>query len=219
MSDCKFKVGDKVVPFPTEDGHLSVYLVAGSTYTITKIHKNGSVDVDGAFKYGGDGEDWDSDWFKFYEEKEVKVVNTMTAESLRNSLLSLQQERASLQDQIEQNIAQEKALTQQLKELGFLLVNENDASNNTVEEKKIVLYAKDIEEDMKDPRNWKVGDVIVATTNGYNGRLGVKYRITKVGDEVGYECLEEGFCKYEFVDSDEIKYLGSNYDFHSRPVK
>ena len=271
----KFKVGDMVIPFPAKDGYLSGYLVAGSTYTITKIHENGRVDVEGTFKYDGNGNEWDSKWFKLIDEKEVKVENTCkfkagdfvvctekdsdalegnfllhgqsylvtgidaydefegcfllevqnietrqpasayeyrfslkqetsnTAESLRNSILSLQQERVSLQEKIEQNIAQEKSLTEKLKELGFLLVDET----------KTVLYAEDIEEDMTDPCNWKVGDVI-AGESGYSfDEKPVKIRnILYQGEH--FECTKE------FDQGDDFKYHFSAQDskFLYRPV-
>lgn len=213
MSDskeCKFKVGDKVVPLPTEDGYLSDYLVAGSTYTITKIHQYGRVDVEGTFKCDGNGNNWDSDWFKPYEEKEGKLENTMTAESLRNSILSLQQERVSLQEKIEQNIAQERSLTEQLKELGFLLVESKGQHTNVVDEKKSVLYAEDIQEDMTDPRNWKKGDFVsVINTQSLDP--------FKVGDVVKLlEACETPYCSGErhskwAMTSEQLK-------FHSRPM-
>ena len=199
----KFKVGDMVIPFPAKDGYLSGYLVAGSTYTITKIHENGRVDVEGTFKYDGNGNEWDSKWFKLIDEKEVKVENAVTAESLRNSILSLQQERVSLQEKIEQNIAQEKSLTEKLKELGFLLVDET----------KTVLYAEDIEEDMTDPCNWKVGDVIAGESGySFDGEP-VKIRnILYQGEH--FECTKE------FDQGDDFKYHFSAQDskFLYRPV-
>lgn len=286
MSDSKehkFKVGDKVVPFPTEDGWLSDYLVAGSTYAVTEIYENGRVDVEGTFKSGGNGNDWDSDWFKPYEEKEVKVEKTcefkvgdvvvctetdssalegnflsqgqsylvsgidaydkfedsfllkvenietqqttyayeyrfnqkketsVTAESLRNSVLSLQQERVSLQEKIEQNIAQEKSLTEQLKELGFLLVESKQQPTNVVDEKKSVLYAEDIEEDMTNYRNWEHGDVLEVITHDDPmvpfGTL-VKHN-DRDGDGSPYTKSE--YSSKWAIDGEYLK-------FHSRPV-
>ena len=209
----KFKVGDKAVPFPTEDGYLSIYLVAGSTYTITKIHKNGQVDVEGTFKCNGGGKNWDSDWFKPYEEKEVKVENAVTAESLRNSILSLQEERVSLQEQIEQNIAQEKALTEQLKELGFLLVESEEQPTNVIDKKNAVLYAEDIEEDMTDSRNWKVGDVI--TGNMCYSFDGLEVKISKIiYNGEGFECTKN----YETDDDFAYFFSADDSKFLYRPV-
>ena len=207
----KFKVGDKVVVVDAK----SVY----DTY------KNGDTGVVVAYDSWSasagyvrreDGELMNVYW------SEVELIegekDSKGAESLRDSILSLQQERVSLQEQIEQNIAQEKALTEQLKELGFLLAENKEQPTNVVEEKKSVLYAEDIEEDMTDSRNWKVGDIIVATSHGYNNRLGVEYRVTKVGETIRYECLDSRFTKNEYVDSSEYEWLSSNYKFHSRPV-
>ena len=212
MSDSKehkFKVGDKVVPFPTEFGTLSAYLVAGSTYTVTKIHENGRVDVEGTFKYDGNGTNWDSDWFKPYEEDEVKVENTMTAESLRNSILSLQQERVSLQEKIEQNIAQEKSLTEQLKELGFLLVKSKEQPTNVVDEKHTLDAVK-------------VGDTVECISTDDPGyRVGKLY--TEEGEVYTVSDVEhlKGVDKIK-VDVKEVDggigIMGVNYRFHSRPV-
>lgn len=281
-----FKVGDKVVPFPTEDGYLNGYLVAGSTYTVTKIHENGRVDLEGKFKYGRDGENWDSDWFKFYEEKEVKAEKTckfkvgdvvvctetdrdvlesnllgqgqsyivngiveydefegnfllkvqnietqkttyayeyrfnqkketsLTAESLRNSILSLQQERVSLQDQIEQNIAQEKALVEQLKEMGFSLVEQEPPSSvKAVDEKKAVLYAEDIEEDMTDPLNLQVGDVLecLSTKLYPSGTLATVSKVD--GDTIHRKVQGE-----KYAGNFNFESFGEIWKFHSRPV-
>ena len=150
--------------------------------------------------------------FKPYEEKENKVENTVTAESLRNSILSLQQERVSLQEKIEQNIAQEKSLTEQLKELGFLLVESKEQPTNVVDEKKAVLYAEDIEEDMTDPRNWKVGDfvqVVLKTDSIY----------CKVGDVFEVVGFNGDWIKV-FKDStgSENTINPKILKFHSRPV-
>lgn len=209
----KFKVGDKVVPFPTEDGYLNGHLVAGSTYTVTKIHKNGRVAVDGTFKHDRNGENWDSNWFKPYEEDEAKVENIVTAESLRNSILSLQQERVSLQEKIEQNIAQEKSLTEQLKELGFLLVESKQQPTNVIDEKKAVLYAEDIEEDMIDPCNWKKGDFVQVSSEcgSVYCSYGDVFEISGLTKEGWVGVLEDSQGLENYINPILLK-------FHSRPV-
>lgn len=208
--ECKFKVGDKVVPRSTKSGYVHQSLVKDSTYTITKIHESGEVDVEGTFKNDEDGNNWDSDWFKPYEEKEVKMENTVTAESLRNSIISLQQERVSLQEKIEQNIAQEKSLTEQLKELGFLLVESEEQITNVIDEKKAVLYAEDIEEDVGDSRNWKKGDFVSVINPDKGDPFGV-------GDVVELlEACETPYCSGE--KHSKWAMMSEQLKFHSRPI-
>ena len=53
-----------------------------------------------------------------------------------------------------------------LKEQGFVLYEDNvskelDTKEMVATEKKAVLYAEDIEEDMTNPENWEVGDLIL----------------------------------------------------------
>lgn len=53
--------------------------------------------------------------------------------------------------------AQEAEAILQLNTLGFSLFEEGEVNTSPL---KTVLYAEDIEEDMADPENWKVGDMI-----------------------------------------------------------
>ena len=210
----KFKVGDKVVAVEKVvrygNHYLHPYLCSGSVYEVTKVC-NGIISVSGFFAKGN-GENWSEDWFKPYEEKEVKAENTVTAESLRNSILSLQQERVSLQEWIEQNIAQEKALTEQLKELGFLLVEGKEQPTNIVDEKKSVLYAEDIEEDMTDPYNWQVGDILEQEEYSFKDKL---TPITKIDNGQWWTRDNDapGVSSYGTYDN-----MKSKFKFHSRPV-
>ena len=208
----KFKVGDKVVAVENADEngnhYLHPHLCCGSVYEVTKVC-NGIISVSGFF-VEGNGENWSEDWFKPYEEKEVKVENTMTAESLRNSILSLQQERVSLQEQIEQNITQEKSLTEQLKWLGFLLVENKGQPTNVVDEKKAVLYAEDIEEDMTDSRNWKKGDFVSVINRDRGDPF-------ELGDVVKLlEACKTPYCSGE--KHSKWAMLSEQLKFHSRPV-
>lgn len=199
----KFKVGDKVVVVDAK----SIY----DTY------KNGDTGVVVAYDSWSasagyvrreDGELMNVYW------SEVELIegekDSNGAESLRNSILSLQQERVSLQEQIEQNIAQEKSLTEQLKELGFLLVESEEQPANVVDKKKAVLYAEDIQEDMTDSRNWKKGD-FVSVINVDRGDP------FELGDVVKLlEACESPYCSGErhskwAMTSEQLK-------FHSRPV-
>lgn len=209
----KFKVGDKVVAVENADSngnhYLHPHLCCGGVYEVTKVC-SGIISVSGFFTEGN-GENWSEDWFKPYEEKEVKVENTMTAESLHNSILSLQQERVSLQEKIEQNIAQEKSLTEQLKELGFLLVESEEQITNVVDEKKSVLYAEDIEEDMTDPSNWKVGDYLECISEGW----------TNFNNRNLYEITDFHRLGYPVICGENntiVVFLIDDFKFHSRPV-
>ena len=283
-TECEFKVGDKVVPCPTESGYLHPYLIEDSVYTVTRIRSYGDIDLEGLFntKDDSDSKCWDVKWFKFYEEKEAKVENTCkfkagdivvctekdsdalegnflvrgqsylvtgidaydkfegcfllevqnietrqpasayeyrfslkqetsnTAESLRNSILSLQQERVSLQEKIEQNIAQEKSLTEQLKELGFLLVESKEQPTNVVDEKKAVLYAEDIEEDMSDRRNWKKGDFVTVIEPVCGDPFTIGDVVELLDESASPYCSGERHSMWAMT-SDQLK-------FHSRPV-
>ena len=215
----KFKVGDKVVAVENEDGNLHPYLCCGSVYEVTEVC-NGTISVSGFFAKGS-GENWSEGWFKPYEEKEVKVENTVTAESLRNSILSLQQERVSLQEQIEENIAQEKSLTEQLKELGFLLVESKEQPTDVVDEKKSVLYAEDIEEDMDDPRNWKSGDVLEVIKNDSNLGywVGTKVKVVKTLENyIEFQFEDEYNVRHQELNSPGADFMKEYFKFHSRPV-
>lgn len=82
-----------------------------------------------------------------------------------------------------------------------------------------VPYVADTGEDMSNAENWKVGDIIKATTQGYNNRLGVRYEVIQVNsEEIRYKCLEDGYCSEEFVDKDELGWLSANYKFIYRPI-
>ena len=219
----KFKVGDKVVAIENVDNYGNYYLHPqlrrGSVYEVTKVC-NGIISVSGFFAEGN-VENWSEDWFKPYEEKEVKVENTVTAESLRNSILSLQQERVSLQEKIEQNIAQEKSLTEQLKELGFLLVESKEQPTNVVEEKKSVLYAEEIEEDMSDPCNWKSGDVLEVIKNNINIRywVGTKAKVVKTLENyIEFQFEDEYIVRNQELNFPGADFMKEYFKFHSRPV-
>lgn len=81
------------------------------------------------------------------------------------------------------------------------------------------VVSTNIRENMSNAENWKVGDIIEATTQGYNNRLGVRYEVIQVNsEEIRYKCLEDGYCSEEFVDKDELGWLSANYKFIYRPV-
>ena len=206
---CEFKIGDKVV-----------VVIALPAFEGT--YKNGDVGVIDEISHKLHGYVLREDGYRMnvyweevepYEEKEVNVENTLTAESLRKSILSLQQERVSLQEKIEQNIAQEKSLTEQLKELGFLLVETKGQPTNVVDETKTVLYAEDIEEDMTDHYNWKVGDVITGESGySFDGKP-VKIRNILYQGE-SFECTKE----FDLGDTFKYHFSAEDSKFLYRPI-
>ena len=69
--------------------------------TLSKaVMQGGLIDVEGEVNNPGHWRGWSTNWFELAEKEGVKVENTMTTESIRNSILSLQQERVSLQEKI-----------------------------------------------------------------------------------------------------------------------
>ena len=214
----KFRVGDVVTPSPTHEGYLHEWLIKGAFYKVVGVStgaEHSMIDVEGEFQGDGQGCLWGADWFVLAE----KPPQESTAESLRKYILTLREEREELVKQLEGIDDKENDAIQKLAGLGFVLYEDNVSEETAATEKKTVLYAEDIEEDMTDSRNWKVGDIIVATSHGYNKRLGVGYRLTKVGETIHYECLDSRFTKNEYADNSEHGWLSSNYKFHSRPVK
>ena len=210
---CKFKVGDVVVCTETDRDVLeSNLLVQGQSYIVNGI---GEYDeFEGNFLLKVQNIETQKTTYAYEYRFNQKKETSLTAESLRNSILSLQQERISLQEKIEQNIAQEKALVEQLKEMGFSLVKQEPSSSvKVVDEKKSVLYAEDIEEDMTDPLNLQVGDVIecLRPTLYPSGTLATVSKVD--GDTIHRKVTGE---KTEGTFNFES--LGKLWKFHSRPV-
>ena len=223
MSDskeCKFKVGDVVVCTETDSDALKAnFLTHGQSYLVSGIDVYDKFEDSFLLKvenietqptlYAYESR------FSLKEsvleslENEVGQETPLTAESLRNSILSLKQERVSLQEKIEQNIAQEKSLTEQLKGLGFLLVESKDQPTNVVDEK----YTLD---------TLKVGDTIECISTEDPG-----YRIGRLYTEEGelYTVSRAEYLKGVAKIKVEVKevdggigIMGVNYKFHSRPV-
>ena len=102
-------------------------------------------------------------------------------------------------------------MTERLKELGFLLVDSKEQITKVVDEKKSVLYAEDIEEDMTDSRNWKVGDYLECINEGWtNFNKRNLYEITDF-HHLGYPviCGEINIVAVALI---------NDFKFHSRPV-
>lgn len=209
--ECKFKsstfqVGDvvKLVDINGLYSSKNVYglerLELNKDYTVCSVKDNGefiSLIKDNGVPEG------------VFSYRLIRAEPATTAESLRNSILSLQQERVSLQEKIEQNIAQEKSLTEQLKELGFLLVENKEQPTNVVDEKHTLDTVK-------------VGDMVECISTDDPGyRVGKLY--TEEGEVYTVSDVEhlKGVDKIK-VDVKEVDggigIMGVNYKFHSRPV-
>ena len=210
---CKFKAGDIVVCTEKDSDALEGnFLVRGQSYLVTGIDAYDK--FEGCFLLEVQNIETRQPASAYEYRFSLKQETSNTAESLRNSILSLQQERVSLQEKIEQNIAQEKSLTEQLKELGFLLVESKEQPTNVVDEKKAVLYAEDIEEDMTDPYNWKVGDLILCVNGtGWTDWVDEGEIAEMVEELTSLLCLRTKYGKHAFS-----SVYCEDFKFHSRPV-
>lgn len=213
----KFKVGDVVKPLPSEDGYLHPHLIAGRNYTIEGYTSEDDVNVAGEFRENGDGRGWDEDWFEIAESE-------ASAEFLRNSILDIRSKREALQEEILRLDEQEKEAVEKLKRQGFVLYEDNvskelDVKELVATEKKTVLYAYEIEEDMTDPENWEIGDLVEAIYNSSDSayRAGEVYEISWLQWRSVDDCVVS-----TSLDSNECSTNGwgsTNFKFHSRPVK
>ena len=154
----KFEIGDKVV---VVDAH-SVYDTYKNGDTGVVVAYDECQDLAGYVRRE-DGVIMNVYW---YEVELVEgVINATTAEYLRNSILEVRSKREALQKEILQLDEQEKEAVEKLKEQGFVLYEGNVSKEPVIAEKKVVLYAEDIEEDMTNCENWKNGDTLRVTTN------------------------------------------------------
>lgn len=208
----KFVAGDVVVCTETDSEILEAnFLVHGQSYLVIGIDEYNK--FEGSFLLEVQDTETQQTTSAYEYRFSLKQETSNTAESLRNSILFLQQERASLQEQIEKNIAQEKSLTEQLKELGFLLVESGEQPTNAVDETKTVLYAEDIEEDMTDPLNLQVGDVIecLRPTLYPSGTLAVV-------SEVDEDAIYRKVAGEKYAGNFNFESFGEIWKFHSRPI-
>ena len=148
----KFKKGDIVTPTPV-NGELHTWLVRGNKYVVKNCYAEGLIDVEGEVNKPGHGRGWSTDWFELVEKR----TTTSTAESLKELIFSIRQEREQTLSKLKDLDAQEAEAISQLNALGFSLLEEGKVNSSPL---KTVLYAEDIEEDMTDPENWRVGDMI-----------------------------------------------------------
>lgn len=154
----KFKIGDVVKPSARDDGYLHENLISSNTYTVNGYNALW-LTVSGDFRGGDTGEGWSEDWFELVHSTN-QAVDAGSAESLRIIVLDIRTKREALQKELLQLDEQEKEVIEKLKERGFILYEDNVSKEALVATNKAVLYAEDIEDDMTNPRNWKVGDLV-----------------------------------------------------------
>lgn len=182
----KAKVGDRIKIVAAENPG-GVYDNA-DTGVVEKVEDNGVyVEFDHTDKYGTK-----IGFFVYHTEYEVVNSSNVafrnqknqhnnlkpSAEEVRENILSLRIERERLKESLSGIDKQEAEMLELLKEMGFVLHEITVKSGE-----KVVLYAEDIEEDMTDRGNWKVGDVFVCT-NWDNAKT---YRAGDVCHMVGIE--------------------------------
>lgn len=205
----KFKAGDfvKLVNtyglYPDQNYGEDVRLELGETYPVTEIDG----DLICLMKSDGTTE-------SCFPYRVALVTGGQTAESLKETILSIRQEREQTLSKLKDLDAQEAEAISQLNTLGFSLFEEGKVKSSP---SKTVLYAEDIEEDMTDPKNWKVGDIFVCL-KWYAPGDSETYRAGDMCEMVG---LEDG--KWPELKSPRGYVTGiaptDCFMFHSRPVK
>lgn len=162
----KAKVGDRIKIVAAEQCCGEYH--NGDTGVVEEVEDNGVyVEFDHTDKYGTK-----ISFFVYHTEYKVVNYSNVTfnnqhtqsdslkpsAEEIRENILLLRIERERLKAGISDVDKKESEMVQLLKDMGFVL---HEPHVEPV--KKTVLYVEDIEEDMTDRRNWKVGDVFVCT--------------------------------------------------------
>lgn len=182
-------------------GHILVALDKGVDRTYDIPHGQYEVIQDAEHK------DNHQDIFK---AADLNFVEEASAESLRSKILSIREKRNDLKMEIIALDKEEADCVEKLKNLGFVLHEEASSSDGA--EEKTVLYADDIDEDMTDPRNWKVGDVIESLDSDI-APFGSLATITEIDGDILYRSGGEGFtCGYFGAETKSI------WKFHSRPL-
>lgn len=186
----KFKVGDKVMGNPRSDGSLHPDIIKDEVYLVVDV-AGGMLELKGKFTRG-DGEGWSEDWFTLYKSA------TKSAEALREEVIALRSKQKELQQEIVLLVDQEEQAILQLKELGFVLCDPEQLS-----EKEVVT------EDITDPRNWKVGDMVECIDSVIEP-LGTLREIKEIRSDRIYR--ENG-------ENCSVERATDFWKFHSRPHK
>lgn len=162
----KAKVGDRIKIVAAEQSCGEYH--NGDTGVIEEVEEHGvnvvfdHTDKHGTkirfFVYHTEYEVVNSSSVAFSNQKSQRNSLKPSAEEVRENILALRIERERIKMSISDIDNQEAEMLELLKEMGFVLHEEVVKTCG-----KRVLYAEDIEEDMTDRRNWKVGDVFICT--------------------------------------------------------
>ena len=200
----KAKVGDRIKIIAAEDS--CVEYNNGDTGVVEEVEDHGVyVEFD---HY--DEDETKINFFVYHTEYEViESSNNLkpSAEEIRENILSLRIEREHLNVAISDIDKQEAEMLELLKEMEFIL------HESPVKSSKTVLYAEDIEEDMNDPLNWKVGDrvkVAVDVDSKYC-ELGDVFEVSGVGLGGWVRVQQDSKGLPNTINPSILK-------FHSRPV-
>ena len=207
------KIGDKVVVVDAQD--FSGDYRNGDVAVVVYVYANGDIEVRfDHYTYDQGFNDhylYNSEYRVFQQRLDMDGQKT-TAESLKETIFSIRQEREHTLTKLKSLDTQEDEAISQLKTLGFSLFKKGKADTS---HPKTVLYAEDIEEDMTDPENWKVGDMI-RCVNGSGWERWI--------DEGEVAAMVEPLSptlhlktKYGLQCFDSMYY--QDFKFHSRPVK
>lgn len=140
------------------------------------------------------------------EHRSNKDAPASSAEAIRDNILRIREKRNDLKMDIITLDKEEADCVEKLKNLGFVLHEE--ASSGASKEEKTVLYADDIEEDMSDPKNWKVGDMIVC----------INRWIAPVGTLDVIQAVDNSYLYRTTGDCYALDTVSGIWKFHSRPL-
>lgn len=152
------------------------------------------------------------------EHRPNKDAPASSAEAIRDNILRIREKRNELKMEIIALNKEEASCIDKLASIGFTLYEQESTSTQTevvnvnYGTEKTALYADDIEEDMNDPRNWEVGDVIESIDSDI-APIGSLATITKIAGGMLYRSGGEGFTCGGFG----VKTKGI-WKFHSRPL-
>lgn len=203
------KIGDKVVvidsratggDYKNGDVGVVVFVHVSGNIEVQFDHYMYDQDFNEHYLYGSE--------YRVFQQHLVKEGQKTTAEGLKQVILSVRQEREQALSKLKDLNTQEAEAISQLNALGFSLFEEGGVSSSP---SKTVLYAEDIEEDMTDPKNWKVGDFLE------QHKFSFKATYTPiVGIEQGKWYTEDRDGESSFGDYNDMR---NDFKFHSRPVK
>lgn len=142
------------------------------------------------------------------EHRPNKDAPASSAEAIRDNILRIREKRNDLKMEIIALDKEEADCVEKLKNLGFVLHEE--ASSGASKEEKTVLYAEDIEEDMTDPYNWEVGDILEQHKYSFKPTF---TPITLIED--GQWWTKDNGSGESWGEYEEMK---SIFKFHSRPL-